>query len=84
LATVLIASHALSKSACGLFHPSLAFAREFIGDMTLAPPDVRDFVALTFRGLLKHPDFTNVLPGIVSQSTRTGLVLQGITSLCAF
>jgi predicted nucleotidyltransferase len=57
---------------------------ELIDEMTSSPPDVRDFVALTFRGLLKHPDFTNVLPGIVSQSTRTGLVLQRITSLCAF
>lgn len=50
-------------------------------ELTSAPTDVRDFVALTFRLLLKHPDFTNVLPGIVSQSSRTGLVLQRFTSI---
>ncbi len=54
---------------------------ELMDELTSAPTDVRDFVTLTFRGLLKHPDFTNVLPGIVSQSSRTGLVLQRFTSI---
>lgn len=52
-----------------------------IDELTSAPPDVREFVAITFRELLRHPDFTNVLPGIVSQSSRTGLVLQRFTSI---
>jgi predicted nucleotidyltransferase len=49
---------------------------ELINELTSAPPDVRGFVAHTLSGILRHPDFTNVLPGIVSQSSRTGLVLQ--------
>lgn len=54
---------------------------ELVNELASAPQDVREFVALTFRGLLMHPDFTNVLPGIVSQSTRTGLVLQRFTHI---
>jgi hypothetical protein len=30
---------------------------------------------------LNHPDFTNALPGIVSQSTRAGLVLQRLVKI---
>ncbi|MBK9573933.1 MAG: hypothetical protein IPO43_14960 [Rhodoferax sp.] len=54
---------------------------ELISELTSAPPDVRDFVVHTLGGILRHTDFTNVLPGIVSQSTRTGLVLQRFTSI---
>lgn len=54
---------------------------ELISELTSAPPDVRDFVAQTLRGILRHTDFTNVLPGIVLQSTRTGLVLQRFTRI---
>ncbi|PKO44046.1 MAG: hypothetical protein CVU30_06070 [Betaproteobacteria bacterium HGW-Betaproteobacteria-3] len=54
---------------------------ELISELTSAPPDVREFVAHTLRGILRQTDFTNVLPGIVSQSTRTGLVLQRFTSI---
>lgn len=54
---------------------------ELISELGSAPPDVRDFVAQTLRGILRHTDFTNVLPGIVSQSSRTGLVLQRFTQI---
>jgi len=54
---------------------------ELINELSSAPPDVRDFVAQTLRGILRHADFTNVLPGIVSQSSRTGLVLQRLTQI---
>jgi predicted nucleotidyltransferase len=54
---------------------------ELIHELTAARPDVRDFVAQTLLGILRQPDFTNVLPGIVSQSTRTGLVLQRFTQM---
>lgn len=57
---------------------------ELIGELMSAPRDVRNFVAQTLRGVLQHPDFTNVLPGIVSQSTRTGLVLQRFTQISEF
>jgi hypothetical protein len=49
---------------------------ELISELSFAPLDVREFVAQTVRSILRHTDFTNALPGIVSQSTRTGLVLQ--------
>lgn len=54
---------------------------ELICELGSAPPDVRDFVVQTLRGILRHTDFTNVLPGIVSQSSRTGLVLQRFTQI---
>jgi predicted nucleotidyltransferase len=54
---------------------------ELMGELSSAPTDVRDFGAKTLRDVLQHPDFTNVLPGIVSQSTRTGLVLQRFTKI---
>lgn len=54
---------------------------ELIGELTASPTDVRDFVAQTLRDIMRHPDFTNVLPGIVSQSSRTGLVLQRFTRI---
>lgn len=49
---------------------------ELFEELSAAPPEVRSFVANTFQCILKHPDFTNVLPSIVSQSARTGIVLQ--------
>jgi len=52
-----------------------------VNELAAAPPDVRDFVAQTLRGILQHTDFTNALPGIVSQSTRTGLVLHRFTQI---
>lgn len=54
---------------------------ELTAELTTAPQDVRNFVAQTARGILQHTDFTNVLPGIVSQSTRAGLVLQRFTHI---
>lgn len=52
-------------------------------EMKAAPTNVRHFVAQVFQGLLEHPDFTNALPGIVSQNTRTGLVLQRMIKISA-
>ena len=49
---------------------------ELLAELAAAPGEVRRFVAGHFQAVLNHPDFSNVLPGIVSQSTRTGLVLQ--------
>jgi predicted nucleotidyltransferase len=49
---------------------------ELLQELAAAPAEVRRFVAGQFQAMLNHPDFSNVLPGIVSQSTRAGLVLQ--------
>lgn len=54
---------------------------ELINELATAPHEVRDFVAQTLRGILLHTDFANGLPGIVSQSNRTGLVLQRFTQI---
>jgi predicted nucleotidyltransferase len=49
---------------------------ELQAELAGAPSEVRHFIAKHFQAVLNHPDFSNVLPGIVSQSSRTGLVLQ--------
>jgi predicted nucleotidyltransferase len=49
---------------------------ELLGELALAPQDLREFVAQTVSDIFRHMDFSNALPGIVSQSTRSGLVLQ--------
>lgn len=49
---------------------------ELLSELVAAPSEVRQFIAQHFQAVLKHTDFSNVLPGIVSQTTRSGLVLQ--------
>jgi predicted nucleotidyltransferase len=49
---------------------------ELKAELAAAPSEVRHFIAEHFQAVLNHTDFSNVLPGIVSQSTRAGLVLQ--------
>ena len=49
---------------------------ELVAELASASFEVRSFVAQAFQAVLTHPDFSNVLPGIVSQSTRAGLVLR--------
>jgi hypothetical protein len=54
---------------------------ELVEELATAPPDARQFVSTVVQGVLNHPDFTNALPGIVSQSTRAGLVLQRLVKI---
>lgn len=56
---------------------------ELVAELAMASDDLRTFIAGQFEALLKHPDFSNALPGIVSQSSRTGLVLQRFASVAA-
>lgn len=49
---------------------------ELLAELAAAPSELRHFIAGQFQAVLNHTDFSNVLPGIVSQTTRTGLVLQ--------
>lgn len=42
----------------------------------MAHAQVRQHVALLFQTVIEHRDFANAMPGIVSQSSRSGLVLQ--------
>jgi predicted nucleotidyltransferase len=54
---------------------------ELLAEVASAPSELRQFVATAFQAVLRHPDFNNVLPGIVSQSARAGLVLQRFDSI---
>ncbi len=56
---------------------------DLLAEMTAAADAVRQFVARRFRAVLEHPDFSNALPGIVSQSSRSGLVLQRFAGIAA-
>lgn len=49
---------------------------ELFAELAAAPHEVRGYIVERFQAVLKHPEFSNVLPGIVSQSRRAGLVLQ--------
>jgi predicted nucleotidyltransferase len=49
---------------------------ELLAELAAAPSEVRRFIAEHFQAVMNHTDFSNVLPGIISQTTRTGLVLQ--------
>lgn len=54
---------------------------ELLAELAAAPSEVRHFIVEHFQTVLRHTDFSNVLPGIVSQSTRAGLVLQRFTDI---
>ncbi len=54
---------------------------ELLGELAAAPVDVGQFVVSRFQEILAHPDFSNAMPGIVSQSSRAGLVLQRFTDV---
>jgi len=54
---------------------------ELLAELAAAPSEVRHFIAGQFQAVLNHTDFSNVLPGIISQSTRAGLVLQRFTDI---
>jgi predicted nucleotidyltransferase len=56
---------------------------ELLAEMAIAPGEVRQFVAGRFQAVLEHPDFSNALPGIVSQSSRSGLVLLRFAGIAA-
>lgn len=49
---------------------------ELLTELSAAPTEVRRFVADQCQAVLHNADFSNALPGIVSQSARAGLVLQ--------
>lgn len=50
---------------------------ELAGEMRKAPPDLRATVAAALGQLLSNPDFANVLPGLLAEPKRIGLVRIG-------
>ena len=54
---------------------------ELLAELAEAPGEVRHFIAGQFQAVMSHTDFSNALPGIVSQSNRAGLVWQRIAEM---
>lgn len=54
---------------------------ELAEEMSAAPADVRQAVGATFARLLANPDFANVLPGLVAEPERAGLVLERLRAM---
>lgn len=56
--------------------------REELGDeMAGAPFELKQAVAAAFSQMLRHADFANVLPGLISEPERAGLLLARLKNL---
>lgn len=56
---------------------------ELAVEIAAAPAELRDAVAKTFAQLMTDPDFENVLPGLISQPERAGIVMARLKGLAA-
>lgn len=54
---------------------------ELADEMAAAPAELRQAVAVAFAQLLKNPDFVNVLPGLIAEPERAGLVMDRLKAL---
>ncbi len=54
---------------------------ELATEMDAAPTELRQAVAAAFAPLLKNPDFVNVLPGLIAEPERAGLVMDRLKAL---
>lgn len=54
---------------------------ELVQEMAAAPAELRQAAGATFARLLANPDFANVLPGLVAEPDRAGLVLDQLRSM---
>jgi hypothetical protein len=52
-------------------------------EIAAAPAELRQAVAAAFMQLLSNPDFANVLPGLIAEPERAGLVMQRLRAMCA-
>lgn len=50
--------------------------------MAAAPAELRQAVAAAFHRLLTNPDFASVLPGLIAEPERAGLVMQRLKAMC--
>lgn len=55
---------------------------ELAAEMATAPAELRQAVAACFHHLLANPDFENVLPGLIAEPERAGLVMQRLKAMC--
>lgn len=54
---------------------------ELAKEMAAAPAELRQAVGEAFAQLVGHPDFTNVLPGLIAEPERAGLVMERLKTL---
>lgn len=54
---------------------------ELAGELAMAPVELKEAVAMAFARMLANPDFANVLPGLIAEPERAGLVLKRLRSL---
>lgn len=54
---------------------------ELVGEMRKAPPDLQGAVAAAMGQLLANADFANVLPGLLAEPERAGVVLERLRAL---
>lgn len=54
---------------------------ELAEEMRLAPHPLREAVASGFAGLLRHPDFSNCLPGMIADASRAGIVMERMRAI---
>lgn len=54
---------------------------ELAAEMAAAPAELRQAVNKVFAQLLKNPDFVNVLPGLIAEQDRAGLVMERLRAL---
>lgn len=54
---------------------------ELANEMATAPTELRQAVAAAFAQLLTNPDFANMLPGLIAEPERAGLVMERLKGL---
>ncbi len=57
--------------------------QELTDEMAAAPAELRQVVASAFLKLLSDPDFASVLPGLIAEPERAGLVMQRLSAMSA-
>lgn len=55
---------------------------ELAEEMAGAPAELRQAVAAAFHRLVANADFANVLPGLIAEPERAGLVMQRLKAMC--
>lgn len=54
---------------------------QLVTELAAAPTPLREAVAAVFAGLLAHPDFANVLPGLIAEPERAELIQARLESM---
>lgn len=57
---------------------------ELAGELAHAPSLLKQTVGAAFATLLVHPDFTNVLPGLIAEPERAGIVQERLRGMAAW